>query len=38
MQPYKLGFGQLGEPPAAVGIDLSLRPSRYSRLLPIKLY
>src|ERR1700734_3745272 len=31
MQVYKFGFGQLGKPPAAVGINLFLRPSCYSR-------
>jgi hypothetical protein len=31
MQAYEFVFSQFGEPPAAVGIDLFLRPSRYSR-------
>ena len=31
MQAYELRFGQLGETPAAAGIDFFLRPSRYSR-------
>jgi hypothetical protein len=31
MQANELRFGQLGETPAAAGIDLFLRPSGYSR-------
>jgi hypothetical protein len=30
MQAYDFGFGQLGEMPAALGIDFFLRPSGYS--------